>query len=72
MKRWLSNRDTCDICSTDMSPGKVEFFIDGRTVHGDWALMCPKCWALYGIEHFGTGAGQMYEGKTIEATKIKG
>lgn len=36
-------------------------FIDGRTVHGPWALMTPKSFRLHGIGRLGTGAGQRYE-----------
>ena len=72
MKRWLSVRDNCDICKCDMSPGKVEYFVDGKTIMGPWALMCPVCWRTYGIGTLGQGLGQKYEGKTPEAHKIGG
>lgn len=61
-KKWLSNFDNCDICKTPLK-GKVEYFVDGKTKMGSWALMCPECFKQYGfkIEY---GYGQKYDGTT--------
>jgi hypothetical protein len=51
----------CDICtSLDGKDGvKAEpAVIDGRTVHGPWANMCPTHWRLVGVGRLGTGFGQ--------------
>jgi hypothetical protein len=64
--KWPAECDTCshlEMKATDLS--KQEFFIDGKTKMGPWALMCPKCFKHYGIG-LGTGYGQKYDSKTRE------
>ncbi len=62
MKKWLSSFEECDICHTHLK-GVVEYFVDGKTVQGPWALMCPECHAKYGYG-LGLGYGQKYDGTT--------
>jgi hypothetical protein len=67
-KRWRGKWPAdCDFCKTDLS--KQEKFIDGRTIHGPWALMCPSCHDLKGVG-LGTGKGQKYHSETME--KLEG
>jgi hypothetical protein len=35
--------------------------IDGKTVHGPWALMNEKSWRAHGCGRLGTGYGQKYQ-----------
>lgn len=63
-KRWLSPYEKCDICGEQIK-GVAEFFVDGKTEMGPWALMCPKCFEKYGIK-IGYGVGQKYDGNTGE------
>ena len=37
----------------------VNVFIDGKTINGPWAIMCPICHELYGVS-IGIGLGQEY------------
>lgn len=74
VKKWIGGgRLECDIClnfhykTTDLT--KEEFFVDGKTQMGPWALMCPRCFKLYGVG-IGTGKGQKYDSKTLE--KVEG
>ena len=74
VRKWIRvGRLECDIClnfhykTTDLS--KQEFFVDGKTQMGPWALMCPRCFKLYGVG-LGTGRGQKYDSKTLE--KVEG
>jgi len=64
MKKWLSKFDKCDICGGDIK-GHEEFFVDGKTKFGPWALMCPDCFLEHGTG-IGLGKGQKYDGKTAE------
>lgn len=57
----------CQFCGTDLT--LQEYFVDGKTLAGAWALMCPICWSVYGIG-VGLGKGQKYDSKTLE--KLKG
>jgi hypothetical protein len=53
--------ERCDICETPFGKGrgKTDVAIDGATIHGSWAWMCPTCFASYGIG-IGLGKGQKY------------
>lgn len=62
VKRWLSNWDRCDICKEKIK-GNSEWFVDGKTVFGPWALMCERCFEEHGVG-LGLGRGQKYDGKT--------
>lgn len=58
----------CDICHNKIG----EKFIDGGTVWGPWANMCPECFDEYGVG-LGTGRGQEYKkNESGEYVKIAG
>jgi hypothetical protein len=61
--RWLSNRNTCNMCEKDISAGNTPFFVDGKTnnKNQEWALMCPECFKIHGVG-LGIGLGQKYNG----------
>ncbi len=66
-RRWQSARNTCDVCDSDISHTE---FVDGKTKHGPWALMCMRCWHRYGaFASFGTGQAQHYN---VTGEKIDG
>lgn len=67
-KIWLSVL-TCDICQAALS----NKFIDGGTIYGPWAIMCPDCHKKLG-SGLGTGKGQeyTYNSKTKEWEKTNG
>lgn len=46
-------------CDLEREP-IMDAFVDGKTIFGPWANMCPKCHQSYGIG-LGTGKGQKYE-----------
>ena len=55
----LVGEQKCDICG-DM-PDEI---IDGRTMSGQWAWMCKRCWVTHGMyETLGLGKGQKFENK---------
>ena len=67
-KKWMGTWPAdCDICKIDLST--EEYFVDGRTQVGPWALMCMYCFGWYGAG-LGTGFGQKYLVKTKE--KVEG
>ena len=51
-KKWLGSTK-CDICGTECT--NEDWFVDGATRQGPWALMCPTCFDMYG-----TKIGQKY------------
>ena len=53
-KIWMGSTK-CDICGEKLTKN----LIDGQTVYGSWAVMCPKCHEIYGVG-LGTGKGQKY------------
>jgi len=54
---WMSEVPThCQICPTELP----KLFIDGKTVHGPWAILCKDCHMKIGVG-LGTGKGQQYE-----------
>jgi len=60
-KRWLSKADNCDICHEPLNWClNKQWFIDGRTEYGPWALMCPRCFEKNGVG-LGIGKGQKYD-----------
>lgn len=64
--RWLGTPpDKCDLCSRPIG----EFFIDGKTNQGPWAIMCEKCHDYYGYG-LGVGRGQKYDRESLE--KVEG
>lgn len=54
---WLSSVDEND----DFGDKIVDEIIDGKTVHGPWALMTPKSFSKHGIGRLGLGLGQRYK-----------
>jgi len=53
---WTSPApERCQLCAKKIE----DFFVDGRTLFGSWACMCPECHELAGAG-FGIGHGQMY------------
>ena len=46
---------TCQLCKEPI----VDVFIDGKTLMGPWAIMCPRCSNRHGVG-LGTGRGQLY------------
>jgi len=55
-KYWTgSTPSICQICYRNL----VDKFIDGATVLGPWAMLCPTCHDVYG-QGLGTGLGQLY------------
>ena len=59
----------CDFCHAKLDDPRVEYFVDGRTQEGPWALMCPMCHLLDGVG-LGTGKGQKYDARTLK--KLEG
>ena len=62
-KKWLSKAENCELCLKPLE-GK-EYFVDGDTSFGGWALMCPACFEKYG-KGLGLGCGQKYDAVTKE------
>jgi len=67
-KKWMGTRPSkCEMCTiqnktTDLS--KFSYFVDGKTVYGYWAIMCPSCDGEFGVG-YGLGLGQKYNMKTL-------
>jgi hypothetical protein len=51
----------CEMCHQPLK----DFFTDGKTLMGPWALMCDSCERKHGMGH-GTGLGQRYRLDTLE------
>jgi hypothetical protein len=67
-KKWMSASPVrCDICKCALD--EHETFIDGVTVYGPWAIMCPPCHKEKG-HGVGLGKGQEYDRAT--GTKVAG
>jgi hypothetical protein len=65
MKWFGSEPKKCDLCNKDFK----KFFIDGKTVMGQWGLLCQKCHFESGVG-LGVGRGQKYDLKT--KVKVEG
>jgi hypothetical protein len=62
--RWEgSEPKKCDICKQELK----DYFVDGKTKIGPWAIMCKKCFEYFGIGS-GIGKGQTY---ILHREKIK-
>ena len=62
-KKWIGTwPKNCDICGIPLDIGWS--FIDGKTMYGPWALMCPSCHVEVGVG-LGTGKGQEYSAETL-------
>lgn len=55
-KIWIGTSPIkCDLCKEKISLT----FIDGKTIYGPWAFLCPTCHSLAGCG-LGIGRGQKY------------
>lgn len=54
---WLSPVGGFD----DFDSPIKDTIIDGRTIHGPWAIMTPESWEKHGCGTLGTGCGQKYQ-----------
>lgn len=69
-KKWLGDQTNCDICEENLNwCANKQWFVDGKIKGGPWALMCPRCFEMYGVG-LGLGKGQKYDCVTKE--KIEG
>lgn len=60
-KTWEGSPITnCDLCHLPI----VKEFVDGKTVYGPWAILCPSCHRAKGVG-IGTGKGQRYKARRI-------
>lgn len=69
MKRveWMGSK-TCDFCGKTCE----NELIDGMTVFGPWAVMCPTCFKANGIR-IAPGYGQRYKlDKDGKLMKVEG
>lgn len=57
----------CDVCKRP----RKDTVIDGRTIWGYWAWMCPSCHKDFGLG-LGTGKGQQFKLKTAEVWEKTG
>ena len=68
--KWESQAPTeCDLCHRKLKGFAQQFFVDGKTVHGPWAIMCPDCHKSLGCG-LGIGKGQKYNLNSLE--KLEG
>ena len=66
---WTGDVRACDICHSALYD--KEFFIDGKTRQGPWALMCLSCWERRGVS-LGMGYGQQYKRTGKDWIKVAG
>ena len=64
MDRWRG-KETCDFCGRSVREKDHRAFVDGKTIHGPWALMCIECYPDHGVG-LGVGKGQSYDTVTFE------
>lgn len=56
MNTWDGDKpECCDLCQTPIE----EVFVDGKTIHGPWGIMCAVCAMSKGVG-LGEGMGQLY------------
>ena len=67
VKKWLGTVNDCDLCQ---KPIEGEF-VDGQTTFGPWALMCQRCFSVFG-RGLGLGRGQQYQRVGKEFLKVAG
>jgi hypothetical protein len=53
---WTGTATHCDMCGERL----LSIFIDGRTRHGPWGILCPPCHTTHGVG-LGVGRGQRYQ-----------
>lgn len=57
---WSGGSIACDFC------GEVHaWFVDGATIDGPWAIMCPRHFMDNGVG-LGLGKGQEYDSVTLQ------
>lgn len=64
---WMGSEPKCDVCQAV----PADRFVDGKTIHGPWAMLCLKCHKRMGVG-VGQGRGQLYELQGNEWVKIGG
>lgn len=66
-KKWTGEiPPMCDICGDPLT----KWFVDGGvSFGGSWCIMCPGCFAFYGLG-LGTGLGQKYN--VVDGKKVAG
>jgi len=62
IKKWKGSAPICDFCG-EWTAGTT--FVDGKTRMGPWALMCERCFSIFGIK-VAQGFGQRYSADTKE------
>jgi hypothetical protein len=66
----MQNIPDCDFHKRKEESESVPASVDGKTIYGAWAYMCPECWTAYGIGKLGTGYGQqLIDGKLKKPKK---
>ena len=56
-KKWMGKAPThCDLCRGSIK----QVFVYGRTLNGQWGIICPSCRFVYGPMKLGPGRGQKY------------
>lgn len=64
--KWRGQTEKCEVCGGDLYLYQNEhWYVDGKTIHGPWALMCASCFKKHGIG-LGIGKGQKYDADTNE------
>jgi len=66
MPEWIGDR-TCNFCHQEIK----DCLIDGKTIEGPWAVMCPICFVMQGVG-VGQGQGQMYVKIANKFVKVAG
>jgi hypothetical protein len=61
-KKWRGKL-ACDFCAEKGVELETEFFVDGATKMGPWAMMCDAHFHRVGVG-VGPGSGQRYDAKT--------
>ena len=60
MNKWHGDTINCDFCHEIHN-----WFVDGKTLIGPWAIMCSIHFPLLGVG-LGIGKGQKYDAATLE------
>lgn len=63
-KKWMGEL-ACDFCRERGVVLETEFFVDGKTKMGPWAMMCDAHFHRLGLG-VGPGVGQKFDAKTGE------
>lgn len=66
-KGWVGKVPVKD----DFGQEVKDVFIDGKTIHGPWAIMTEESFINHGIG-LGTGKGQMYSKSESKWVKVAG